>query len=399
MSYTPSKPLAHYSGAKAPKLLLVGEAWGREENEIARPFVGSSGKLLFEMLGEAASELEPELHREIVEAHKFGNSWVFIRDQWLEAASVGLTNVFNFQPLANKIESISFSKKELKERGLDRGYDWPHLKTGCFLDPQYLPELDRLVREIELLRPNLVVCLGNTPCWALLRATAISNLRGATAYSAWNGPKVKVLPTYHPAAVLYQWSWRTIVVADLMKAFREAKFAEVRRPQRKVLINPTIEEVERVCDSLFEMGEVARTLTKVPLEIGADCETAIGQVKMISFAPSKSEAIVIPFIDEAKPGRSYWPEAFLEERAWLAVKRVCEHPFIRLVGQNFIYDMQYLCPMTIRFSLVPEDTMMLHHSLYPEMKKSLGFLGSVYTDEASWKLMRNQKADTEKRDE
>jgi hypothetical protein len=43
--------------------------------------------------------------------------------------------------------------------------------------------------------------------------------------------------------------------------------------------------------------------------------------------------------------------------------------------------------------------MMLHHSLYPEMKKSLGFLGSIYTDEASWKLMRQEKTDTEKRDE
>lgn len=394
MSYTPSKPLAHYSGAKEPKLLLVGEAWGREEAEIARPFVGSSGKLLFEMLGEANAELEPELHREIVESHRFGNSWVFIRDQWFEAAQVGLTNVFNFQPLANKIESISFSKKELKERGLDKGYDWPHLKTGCYLDPQYLPELDRLIREIELLQPNLVVALGNTPCWALLRATAISNLRGAATYSNWSGQKVKVLPTYHPAAVLYQWSWRTIVVADLMKAFREAKFPEVRRPQRRVLVNPTIEEVEKYVHDLLE-----KALTGPTLEVGADCETVIGQVKMISFAPTKSEAIVIPFIDEGKPGRSYWPDAWTEERAWAQVKRLCECPAIRLVGQNFIYDMQYLCPMTIRFKLVPEDTMMLHHSLYPEMKKSLGFLGSVYTDEASWKLMRNQKADTEKRDE
>jgi uracil-DNA glycosylase len=392
--YLPSKPLAHYSGAKTPKILLVGEAWGREEAEIARPFVGSSGKLLFEMLGEANAELEPELHREIVESHRFGNSWVFIRDQWLEAASIGFTNVFNFQPLANKIESISWSKKELKAQG-HKDYDWPHLKTGCFLDPMYLPELDRLQEEVRILKPNLVVALGNTPCWALLRATAISNLRGSTAYSGWAGPRVKVLPTYHPAAVLYQWSWRTIVVADLMKAFREGGFSEIRRPQRQVLINPTIEEVENYCAAIC----ISADLSPVSIEIGVDCETAIGQIEMISFATSKAQAIVIPFIDKRKPGYSYWERADLEELAWLAVKRVCEHKNVRIVGQNFIYDMQYLCPMTIQFSLVPEDTMMLHHSLYPEMKKSLGFLGSIYTDEQSWKMMRSQKSDTEKRDE
>jgi hypothetical protein len=45
------------------------------------------------------------------------------------------------------------------------------------------------------------------------------------------------------------------------------------------------------------------------------------------------------------------------------------------------------------------DTMLLHHSLFPEMLKGLGFLGSVYTNEQSWKLMSRPKTDTEKRDE
>jgi hypothetical protein len=39
-----------------------------------------------------------------------------------------------------------------------------------------------------------------------------------------------------------------------------------------------------------------------------------------------------------------------------------------------------------------DDTMLLHHALYPEMPKSLGFLGSIYTEEASWKLLRKHKS-------
>jgi hypothetical protein len=44
------------------------------------------------------------------------------------------------------------------------------------------------------------------------------------------------------------------------------------------------------------------------------------------------------------------------------------------------------------------DTMLLHHSMYPELPKSLGFLGSIYTNEAAWKLMRRD-AEELKRDE
>jgi len=41
--------------------------------------------------------------------------------------------------------------------------------------------------------------------------------------------------------------------------------------------------------------------------------------------------------------------------------------------------------------------MLLHHALQPESLKGLGFLGSIYTDESNWKLMR--KSTTIKRDE
>jgi len=45
-----------------------------------------------------------------------------------------------------------------------------------------------------------------------------------------------------------------------------------------------------------------------------------------------------------------------------------------------------------------EDTMLLHHALQPESLKSLGFLGSVYSDEGSWKQLRRGRT-TIKRDD
>jgi len=45
-----------------------------------------------------------------------------------------------------------------------------------------------------------------------------------------------------------------------------------------------------------------------------------------------------------------------------------------------------------------EDTMLCHHAIQPESLKGLGFLGSIYSDEATWKGMAKH-AKTIKRDD
>ena len=83
--------------------------------------------------------------------------------------------------------------------------------------------------------------------------------------------------------------------------------------------------------------------------------------------------------------------------AWRFVRHVCET--FPVFGQNFSYDLQYLYYfMGIRCLNIPDDTMILHHSMYPEMEKSLGFLASIYTNEPSWKFMRTDNATLKKED-
>jgi DNA polymerase I-like protein with 3'-5' exonuclease and polymerase domains len=108
--------------------------------------------------------------------------------------------------------------------------------------------------------------------------------------------------------------------------------------------------------------------------------------------------LVIPFWDKTKPRWSYWTED--EERlVWEAIQAFMESPRVELLWQNGMYDYQYVTPMKIKVHRSTEDTMLLHHSLFPELQKSLGFMGSLYTNEASWKLMRRWKPDSEKKDE
>lgn len=391
MAYTALPPWSGWAGPRDAKLVFVAEAWGRTEAQLRRPLVGESGAEFFRMLWQAAPQIAPDLALECDRMMRYGDAWVKTRDQWLDAVGIGLTNVLAFQPPGNKISAICGSKAEVG----GATYLWPKITTDSpsYLRPEYLPEVDRLFEELSAYPRNLVVALGNTACWALLRTTAIGSIRGAMAQAGqWTSiGGTKTLPTYHPAGVLRQWSWRTIVVADLMKAFRESASPELHRPQRRVLINPTIDEMQRwTCE----------TLAAQPALLACDSETMAGQMKCISFARSRDDALVIPFVDFSKPNGSYWPDEASERLAWDAVDALLSAPMPKLF-QNGLYDLQYITRVGIAPRNCTADTMLLHHSLFPELQKGLGFLGSIYTDEPAWKLMRRAKTkeEGEKRDE
>jgi len=186
-----------------------------------------------------------------------------------------------------------------------------------------------------------------------------------------------------------QWDLRAVTVLDLAKAKRESEFPEVRRPERTVYIDPSLEDLEWYYEQHLRSAE----------SIAADIETAHDQITCIGFAPGPSSAIVIPFVDPRKPNASFWSTPEQEQAAWSFVRRVlalrCRKTF-----QNGLYDVHFL---RRSYGIVVEnwedDTMLLHHSLQPESEKGLAFLGSVYTNEASWKLMRSRGKTTIKRDE
>jgi uracil-DNA glycosylase len=330
--------------------MIVGEAWGEQESFVGRPFIGKSGQELTRMLREAGIE----------------------RNECL------LTNVLALRPPDNKVENLCGSKTTVGP-----GYQTPPIRQGKYLLPEYLGEVDRLKQEILATNPTLIIALGNTACWALLGSSRIGAIRGV-ATSCTLVPGIKLIPTYHPAGVMRNWAWRVIVIADLMKARREVEFPEIRRPERTVLVRPTLDEINQWA---YVMKHEA---------LAVDIETAARQITMIGFARSAAEAIVIPFVDSRRPDYSYWESQTQELVAWRMVKDLLELPCPKIF-QNGLYDLQFLLRMGLRPKNCISDTMLLHHSLYPELQKGLGFLGSIYSNEAAWKLMREDESN--KRDE
>ena len=328
------------------KMALVGEAWGKDEEREQRPFVGASGRILNGLLAQAGID----------------------RDDCL------VTNVFNLRPKpSDNVTNLCGPKSE----GIP---DMPYLRRGKYVNAKYAGELARLHTEINGADPNIVVAFGATAAWALMGSSGIRSIRGAPTLSVYGGGGRKVLPTYHPAAVMRDWKLRPIVYMDLEKAKREAEYPELVRPKRDIWLEPSLQTIQLFWAEHMQYGKY----------ISIDIETMGDIITCVGFAPSRTHALVIPFYDPSKPDKNYWSTFEEERQAWDWVRDFCACD-IPKVFQNGLYDMHFLWrAMGIPVKNALHDTMLLHHAIQPEMEKGLGFLGSIYTDEASWKFMRSK---------
>lgn len=343
--------MTHLTTSHRP-LMIVGEAWGEEEERAGQAFVGSAGRFLHSCLRQAG----------------------------IPASDCYFTNVFNRRPTGNNIRAFCGPKTTALP-----GYR--ALAKSDFVRAEFAPELSRLFEEIDRVRPNLILALGNTALWALTKKTGIKKYRGATLLD-FRGQS-KVLPSWHPAGVLRQYELRPILIADLMKARNEMTSPDLVRPSQLIYYEPTLDDLWS-----FE----AEFLRGQPF-LSTDIETRDLTITEIGFATADgSRALVVPFYSRQAKDGSYWPSAMAEAEAWRFVRHVCTS--YAHVGQNFQYDMAYLwrtvgipCPYFLG------DTMLLHHSLQPEMEKGLGFLATIYTNNPSWKFMRTEHGTLKKGDE
>lgn len=320
-------------------ILLVGEAPGAREEETNTPLAGESGRYLDRFLSIAK----------------------------LSRQDCSLANVFNTRP-DDKNNILRFCGPNWK------GNPLPYLERGHYVQPEHLHNLDVLAETIKLVSPKLIIGLGNTTCWALLHKTGISSLRGYVTTTFFG---TKFLPTYHPTAVIRNPKLFPIVAEDFQKAARHANDNPIARPNRTIC----------VADSILEARNFWSNHGGTPY--ACDVETKNNQITCIGFSARPSHALVIPFWDATSPNRRWWKTAHEELLAWRFVQDTLAKG--KAIFHNGSYDLSYI----IRRHQIPvlaeiEDTMVMHHAIEPELQKSLGQLGSIFTDEPAWKLMRLQ---------
>lgn len=332
-------------GPRDARIVVVGEAWGLEESGMKRPFVGGAGNELKRMLSEAGINIDDCLLTNVVAARPPNNEmWRFFHDK-----AVGATNVRGLHP------------------------------TQFVVD-----ELDRLVRQISAHERTLVIGCGNYPLWALTDCAGydvpgdaegrrcpngIMNWRG----SMWHTLSgTRYLPVVHPAAILRQWDLRAVTVHDLKARVALALSGDWRPRNMPVFwAPPTFEQAE-----LKLRNWITRANNGETFRLTCDIETARRLITCIGFADSTNFAMSIPFVRNGTL-ESYWT---IEEEISLIslIRRVLTSPNIQIEGQNFIYDIQYLDAYFAARPATYNDSMLMHHLLWPGTPKGLDYLSSLY---------------------
>lgn len=355
---------------------------GANEAKIGRGFVGTSGAELLRMLNDAGViDLTSEDRSYMSRFYQSQDPWM-LDAIWQLHPEVYRTNVFQLHPSGNELSLLCGERRDAIP-----GY--PKLGTAGWVHRNYLPELTRLGDELLEHDPNLVVCLGNTPLWALAGRTGVSKLRGTTCVSTHTVAGYKLLITYHPAAVTRQWELRPTTVIDFTKINREKDFPDVHRPKVEIWTEPSIAEIRTFIRHFIRGCRI----------LSVDIETSGTQITCIGFAPRTDLALVIPIHDTRTKTGCYWPTREVEHQCWRLIRQVLEDRNIPKLFQNGMYDIAFLWrAYGIRTLGAEHDTMLLHHALQPESLKGLGYLGSVYTDHGPWKDER-KGTETIKRDE
>jgi DNA polymerase len=142
------------TGNPDAEIVFIGEAPGKNEDLQGEPFVGAAGKFLNEMLGSIG----------------------------MERADIYITNIVKYRPPGNRDP-----EPEEKEA--------------------FMPYLHR---QIEVIRPKLIVFLGRHSMSVFLPELRISQAHGKPVRK---GGQV-YLPLFHPAAALYNGGMRETLMAD-----------------------------------------------------------------------------------------------------------------------------------------------------------------------------------------
>lgn len=152
--------LVFSDGTPGARLMLVGEAPGRDEDEQGRPFVGRSGQLLDRMLAAIG----------------------------LDRTSVYIANIVPWRPPGNRTPT-------------------PQEIAIC---------LPFITRQIELAAPDVLVCLGGPSSQTMLgQREGILKLRGRWFDVQAGARRIPALATLHPAYLLRQPVQKRLAWRDL----------------------------------------------------------------------------------------------------------------------------------------------------------------------------------------
>ena len=165
-------------GAEDADIMFIGEAPGWHEDQQGRPFVGPAGQFLDKLLASIG----------------------------LKRQQVYIANVIKCRPTGNR-DPLPTEVQNCRQ--------W-------------------LERQIEIIRPKMIVTLGRYSMAMYFPGKSISKIHG----TAQKRDNIVYYAMYHPAAALHQQSLRQAIEADMLKIptlLAEAKDIQEAKPQPQQL--------------------------------------------------------------------------------------------------------------------------------------------------------------------
>lgn len=310
------------------KLMIVGEAPGKTEDETGIPFSGPSGEFLWDICRELG----------------------FSRDE------VWTTNVYKYRPPLNQIKRIAEVCKPEEE-------------------------IQKLWKEIESVNPNCILALGDT---------AFKTLRGHSGITRWRGSILrtrdgvrKIVGTIHPANIVrasyaeqgsgmknWPFIWRMIMKIDIRKALEESSTSQDNLPKRYT---------HTALESGMLYGFLDRNFYNERMSLDIESHHCIPVCAAIAF--DKHESMTIPLHREL--GGLKVSEMVPSEvrNCWHLLQKTILQK--KIIGQNFKYDQDKMEMIGFRFKRgrpIWSDTLIKAHTLVPELpSKRMEMLQSIWT--------------------
>jgi uracil-DNA glycosylase family 4 len=319
--------MIHTTGPKDSKMFFLGEAPGEIEEQTGLPFQNPRGS---------------------------GRVFNFILSQvGINRRDVRIRNLALKHPPANSMSYFFHDSK-------------------CTIPkPELVGWIEELRQELEESRPNVVVAMGAYALWALTGMKKISEYRGYVTESTLV-PGLKVIPTYNPQAVSYEWKLFSIDVFDVRKALFHSNNPEIPKDKTRY-----------VAPADFEMFmDYLETIRKGNKKFSFDIESHVGTAYPYLLGVADSKDFGMSFYN--MKNNSSTLSSRQEAQLWYKMAEVgkaCE-----CIMHNASYDKAVMWHHHgVLFENIAVDTLIAAHVIWPEFPRDLGFLGSIVLDVLAWK--------------
>ncbi len=233
-----------YTGMK--RILVVGEAGGREEIESGYPFSGGAGYELDKVLVRSRCEL--------------------VR------AMFTITNVVKCRPVQRDKHGpyISPYTKDHKNRTPE-----PEMQRECY--SRYLKH------ELAAFHGDIIIALGDIPLHNLTDKKGITKWRGTLQKDRVHGHPL--MATFHPAFLMRKHSAFNVTCRDFARIPLYMKGDVTDKKKENYILHPEVNEIEPY------FGRILST----DIETDGHLDPYAGNIGVIGFAPDTENALVYPY--------------------------------------------------------------------------------------------------------